>query len=149
MKTITRTIHVADDGSEHSSMTQAVSRDMLTRQVAKAMKPLGKQPARMSNGDWVQHDPHSFRRAHRAIVKLLIPFVKDDKDLLKACRETPDKVHPMGCMMRYVNEMVGGPLEDAWGRLMCINADSGKEGNQPFFALNPEKLDGDCVEDRR
>lgn len=135
MKKITK--YKSIDGDEFDNEQQALERDELVKRVEDAMNPLGERPDNINDG-WIQHDIKDVIRVKCALLELAKPIFKSFTKILKAIEDDPESIHPMSSVGRVLDDC-GGPINYAWGRLCCIDA-QGREHNQPYFAINgPDK----------
>ena len=130
MKIITK--YQAVDGSEWPSETKATQRDSLCSKVTAVMEPLGEtHPGVKAGKGWFQHDPEVVLTARDGVLDI--------------CREEklhedypvfmyPGRLcHPFSAVGRILSD-IGGPLDQAWYRFMCID-EQGREHPQPYFVL--------------
>lgn len=135
------TFWVASDGSRHKTEEACLAREQLLRDIEAAMQPMGTR-TNLDSHMFIQHTKETLFQVRRNLLKLIRPLC--DWESLKNCPD--DDVHPSGGVGRFLDD-VGGPLSYAWWRLRCSNFDSGREYEQPFFALNEHEFTPKAPED--
>lgn len=122
------------DGSEWPDYDSAAQRDTLCLEVDFAMNLLPKVD--VDGPRFFQHDKANALEAKRRLFKLACrEHLSGYPKLLAA---DPDQVHPYSSVGRILDDC-GGPIADAWARLMRINFENGREYEQPYFAMNPNE----------
>lgn len=144
MKTITK--YQSLDGSEWTFPNKAAARDALCLKVDAAMLPLGDVPQGVKDGKgWLQHDLETVNQAKDAIMEIC--RAEGFAEHFPAFKHPGRECHPLSVIGRILDDN-GGPLNKAWGRFGCIDA-QGREHQQPFYAYTngplPEHV---CVESR-
>ncbi len=146
MKTITK--FVADDGSEHQDAAACIKRDELVAAVRGIMLLLGDLPkddhSNFANGGgYIQHNPATVLAVRKALCEEAKAYTSH-----RWVQETIDGGWSVsaGWAGRMLGE-IGGPLERAWNRIMCITKD-GREYGQPYYALHPHESTRGCIVDR-
>lgn len=143
------TKYVADDGSEWTAVEKAQERDTLLADVARAMKPLGERPDNCgfsSGGGFIQHQTAVVRQVRLALHEVakgpLGWWFKRQREDHGKTDEQIAMCHPS-----WPGRMLDGgcaPLENAYGRLCCID-DLGREWGQPYYATHPDEAKQVCV----
>lgn len=134
MKTVIA--YEASDGSRFDSQSAAEAHEQLVSRVAHAMESLGPRP-KLGNGRWKQHDGFACRLARRRVVMLYAAQNPDDAErwrLLEQVENIDPRTHVIGRMLDG-----DGPLARAWYRLSCINWETFREYDQPYYAMHPEE----------
>jgi len=136
MKTLTRMIYQAGDGTEFNVRHQCERYEAELAAVAPIMARLPKND--LPHGKCKQHDREVLLQVKRDLFALV---------LAKMGREFPgwrkwnaDDVHPMSIVGRVLDDY-GGALAKAWSRLAFFNFDNGREYDQPFYANHPDKAE--------
>lgn len=114
---------------------------MISEEVERALRPLGARPLL----EWRQYRQHPVvavdlvKHALVALAERESPAIREVMEKARAQGLTNIDAHPFSIIGRILDDM-GGPLNAAWGRLMCID-EQGREWPQPYFALHPEDPD--------
>lgn len=127
-------LFVTDDGREFHDREDAKKHDALLKKIQQiqTLPPRRNIPS----GKWIQHPIEQYRKWRIALVKLTmeyLPRLHTDVD--------PMKIHPFSSMGRCVNDSGLELLRNEWGRLQCTS-DDGREYEQPYYALHPDKAEG-------
>lgn len=123
------------DGRIFDTQDRCIAHECLVNEINTIMSVLPERKDLASN-EYMQLDKVSCNRARRHLVEVAKRFYPPSE--YKVFANDPDEIHPMSVAGRIICDSQG-PLSSAWGRLMCINWDSYREYNQPFYALNEEK----------
>lgn len=126
------TVYEADDGSRFDTAQEATAHE----RVNQAMQPLGPRP-KLGDGRWVQHGRVACTVSLRMLVALYAELYPDDAErwkLLERVESIDPRTHVIGRMLDG-----NGPLARAWARLRCIDWQTCREYDQPFYALHPEQ----------
>lgn len=139
MKPITR--YEADDGSVWKTEDEAIFRDTLSKKVKDAMAPLGSRPdlphCEFSNGGgYFHHHPSEVSEVKRSLLALVREYGWEWEGLKNATCP-PEDVSP-DWFARILDGERQGPLNRAYCRLMCLDAD-GREWGQPYYAMHPDE----------
>lgn len=130
-----RTVFVTDDGREFQSRSQAEKHQKLLERLQQ-IETLPPRRRDIAHGKWIQHPVEQYRKWRMALVKMTKEYFPDtypDAD--------PMEIHPHSYMGRVVDDSGPDPLRKQWQRLACTT-DDGREFDQPYFALNPDKAEG-------
>jgi hypothetical protein len=135
----------ANDGSVWNDQESAEARDQLIVAVEMALAPLGPRPndksCDFSNGHgYKQHTAGAVLFTRESLWKLTAPHIQFAIEAqLKHQGMTEEKLrdtaHPS-----WIGRMLDGgpePLERAWTRMLCIDAEY-REWGQPYYAAHPE-----------
>lgn len=139
MQAITK--YLADDGTEHATADACRGWENAKRSATEAMSPLGTR-LEFCNGDFIQHDIAAVNAARSKLLRCMRtyhpswPWYKWGDD--------DSKYHPMGILGRYIDDG-GSPFGKAWRRLMCISFATGREYDQPYFAIHEDEATGENV----
>lgn len=138
------TMYEANDGTRFSSLAAAESHDAVEARVRAIMAALPDPPAgdfgNERRGYW-QQNPTAVLAARVALVELALEFEVCNGWFNSAVEEDghrPADFHPLGVAGRVMSEGAPAPLDRAWRRLCRID-DRGREWEQPYFAINPDK----------
>ena len=126
---------IAKDGSQWSTLKEALEREILIDKCTVALLTLGKK-VDLKAQQYIQHSVEDMNIARRRLYKLVQEHCLGSFPNL--CNLDPDTVHPHSIIGRIVDDY-GGPLSDAWSRLCRCNFDLYREYQQPYFALNPNE----------
>ena len=117
----TRTVYIADDGTEFSSEAKCKKHEALVSELDAAIDAIltptpDPRPLAFGNGDlYIQHEPKAVNAARAELARI-------------AARECPNttqrELYDHKAFFRFVN------------RFMCIDA-RGREWGQPYYARNP------------
>lgn len=145
MKTVTK--YQADDGTEFSSEAKALAHEALCTEIAGIVSALPELPkddgSRFVSGHgYIQHDPAVFWTVRENLLKIAKRFT--DLQWIDQAIEDRVGVHP-SWPTRAINECCPEPLSEAWYRIYCTDAVTLREYGQPFYASNPEKVEGGRV----
>lgn len=135
--------HQANDGSEHGTEAKALERDRLLvviEEITRAcLKPV---PTECGWNGYIQQHPASVTDYKRTLMR-----IAKQEGVYGKCGDSdciwdldPKLVHPRGPAGRYIDDGGSRPLNAAWHRLMCMDAQC-REYNQPYFAMNPKKCE--------
>lgn len=130
------TMYVANDGSKHETAEQAQARDDLiidTHVALRSLKPVPDASGFSNGSGYVQQSPDAVRECKRQLLAIAKRTIGGYDHMWDA---PVDEVHPMGIAGRVINDAGAPPLDRAWYRLCCIDAEC-REWGHPYFALNP------------
>ena len=131
------TVYEAADGSRWNTPEACMRRDQDILEVAKAMLPLGNHPS-LGSHEYIQRSGAVCLQVKRDLIEIAKrSYPPKDYPVFQ---NDPDAIHPMSGAGRIITDS-DGPLCRAWGRLGCINWENFREYQQPFFALNPDKVE--------
>jgi len=136
------TMYRADDGCIFKTESEAVRRDRIIQEVKKAMEPIGELPpdpgCEFANGSG--YYKHSLRDLEKVKRNLLHVFESngfaDHWTGLQNATCEKWQVDPWAFGRRLDGSCP--PLEEAYGRLCCID-DYGREFGQPYFTKHPDR----------
>lgn len=140
MRQITR--YQAKDGSEWQRESDAIDRDNLCRVVDEAIGGFSRTEG-IPHGQWVQRSKDELYAVRRRLWAIVLKIHGDDYP--KWRQANPDDVEPMSGVGRVLDDS-GGPLAKAWSMLARFNFDNCREYDQPFFAINPERSEGEWIQ---
>lgn len=126
-------VYRAEDGTLFGSPGEAIDHEALLSQIEIAMKSLGPRP-QLADGCWKQHDGFACRLARRMIVRIYAtrnPEYEQRWKLIESTEDIDPRTHVIGRILD------GGPLAQAWQRLSCIDWETYREYDQPYYASNP------------
>lgn len=127
------TMYKSDDGAVWHSAAQAKERDEEIRSVKELERILSKpRPSDLSG--WMRQDPVEVKRLKEALVLIAAKRHPDD---YWNTHKADDLVHPGSYPSRVISES-DGPFSSLWWRACSID-ESGREWEQWFYRLNPEK----------
>ena len=134
-----KTIHMyeAADGSRWNTPEACMQREHAILAVAQAMLPLGEE-RNLASHEFIQRSGAVCLQVKRALIEI----AKKDyppKDY-PIFQHDADAIHPTSGAGRIITDS-DGPLARAWCRLMRINWENFREYQQPYFALNPDKVE--------
>ena len=110
----TKTLYKTIDGVVFETFKAAETHEFMLEACKKALTPLGSYPKAIEdNKGWIQHSRENYEKAHKAIVKLSIPYFKSWKELSKMAKEEPLKIYPLGVAGRIISECAPQPLNQA------------------------------------
>lgn len=92
----------------------------------------------LKHGTYVQHDAQTLRQIRRDLWPLVLEKVNASVRHKAWLEWNPDEVHPMSGVGRVLSDC-GGPVAKAWADLARFDLDTGREYDQPYFSLNPDK----------
>lgn len=131
MKEVIKHLFVAKDGAEFTDKGECQKYEWLISSIEEIMLPLGKRPT-LQNCQFFQHSKDVFLSVRDALV--CCAAEECDHPEWEAKSNT---IHQHSILGRILDDR-GGPLRNAWYRLMCFSND-GKEWDQPFFAIEANK----------
>jgi hypothetical protein len=123
------------DGTEFANESDAIEHEALSLRCERALESTIGKRRKIDCKHYVQHDIKIALQAKRLMLEIICEKHGDAYPVLKT---DADQVHPRSFVGRLADD-IGGPIGKAWGRLCCIDFDNGREYEQPFFALNPDK----------
>ena len=134
MKTETVTEYVAKDGTRFKDaiLAQAYEDELTKVEPILAIIP----DSKVEGGFYVQHNVAFLRTIKRRLWEVVLS--KYGKSYPKWKEKDADEVSPFSMVGRVLDDC-GGPIANAWGKLMRFNFDNGREYEQPYFALNPNE----------
>jgi hypothetical protein len=140
MKTLTRTIYKAVDGTESESKEKCLKHEQLSDDVSLIMSilsPLPKQKdCSFANGEgFIQHDKYYFDRVKIQLLKLMKKHI--NSDWIQQSIDNPT-IHSswVGRLLDDYRELE--PLRRAWCRISCTDFKY-REWGQGYYAEHPEK----------
>jgi len=139
MKTITK--YVADDGCEFNTPDECEKHEQLIEACNDAMGMLPPRPS-IPHGQFMQRDRIACLRAKRGMFTILVARWGESYPEMNGWKA--DEVHPGSFAGRLASESAK-PIASAWWRLSCIDFDTGREYDQPYFANNPGEARGEYV----
>jgi hypothetical protein len=131
------TMYEASDGARFNTAEACVLHEARVVAVAQAMRPLGEE-RNLASHEFIQRSGAVCLQVKRALIEI----AKNDyppKDY-PIFQHDADAIHPCSGAGRIITDS-DGPLARAWCRLMRINWENFREYQQPFFALNPDKVE--------
>jgi hypothetical protein len=133
----------ATDGTRFKSEEACRKYEAICGLVAGIMGNLKPRPDYMPHGSWIQQSPNVCRGTKRSLIDIARTLW--DAETYPVLAHDADEIHPMSGLGRIIDD--GGPryLQRAWQRMICIDWNTYREYEQPFFALNPEKAAGECA----
>ena len=136
------TMYEAHDGTRFNTSEAATQHEQLISVVGDAMATLPDPPDQFGNdtlGYW-QQNPTLVMEARVRLVQLAAAIGVGHNWFREHLEKggKPEELHPLGYAGRIMSECGPAPLKRAWSRLSRID-DQGREWEQPFFAINPEK----------
>jgi len=129
-----KTVYEADDGRKFDDEFECFEHEQWCNRI-KAAVCLPEIP-HLDNMHYYQHSIEDVRTTRRRLFKLYLERYGDSFPEHK--KLDPDKVHPSSAVGRVLDD-ASGPLGRAWDRLTCINMDTGREYNQPYFVQHPQE----------
>lgn len=134
MRIITK--YEANDGALFDEPAKAGQRDALISRCNVINLMLPEPPERSSQR--VLHDKKALIEFRRAVVMLCREMFPKDT----CFQHPPQDIHPLSYYAgRLVSEAGPACLNRLWYRLCCM--DGGYEYQQPFYAINPDKFEGE------
>ena len=129
MKTLIK--YKSDDGIEFVYETECLHHERLVIELQGALAPLGPK-VNLGNGVFKQHDPANVRKASEAVLAIIKrEFPEMAKYTFDTCApDNPSVWHTY--LGRFISET------NIWRftqRLMCINQHTGREYDQPYYAV--------------
>jgi hypothetical protein len=131
------TVYEAADGSRWNTPDACMRRDQDILEVAKAMLPLGQERS-LESHEYIQRSGAVCLQVKRDLIEIAKKSYPP-KDY-PVFQNDPDAIHPWSNAGRVISD-TDGPLSTAWRRLMLINWENFREYQQPYFALNPDKIE--------
>lgn len=131
-----RTVYEADDGSVHQTEEACRKYERHMRVCQRADLLIGERVS-LSGGQWVQRSQHACLAAKRLLVELCRELWS--AETFPVLQNDADHIHPRSGLGRIIDDGAPCCLQRAWGRLSCINWDSYREYDQPYFALNEDQ----------
>ena len=127
------TIYEANDGTRFNTKHEAVSHDALCLRISAVERLLRPHPDNHKSCVF-QPQAELFKRELLALGASLFPHES-------GFRLSPQQVHPMSGVGRFVSECAPMPYQRLWHRWACM-ATGDVEYEQPFYALNPDQYEG-------
>lgn len=138
MKLVTK--YVSDDGVEHSTPERCHSYDGMFHAVQGSLSALPDVPD-LESSQYYQHDRENCLQAKRQLFAIA-------KNEFHWCPEAfiygADNTHPRSLVGRLIDDSGIRCLQRAWGRMCCIDWDTFREYQQPYFAAHPNEAT-ECV----
>lgn len=133
MQTITK--YRANDGTEHKTESDCLRWESDIAAATEALLPLGDRP-KLTHGTYITHDIANCNQARSNLLRLM--RVRHPEMPWEKWGDDDSQYHPLGILGRYLDDY-GSPFNRAWSRLRCINFDSGREYDQPYFASHEDE----------
>lgn len=134
MKSEQVTRYTARDGAVFYDPRKA---DEYERELDQIEPIMSRLPANeVPGGKYIQHDPATLRSIKADLFKLVVR--KHGESFPEWKKWKADEVHPLSIVGRVLDDC-GGPLSHAWSKLARFNFNLGREYEQPYFAMNPDK----------
>ena len=130
MKTLLK--YKSDDGIEFVSETECLRHECLVIELQGALAPLGPKVNIGGNGMFKQHDPANVRKASEAVLAIIKrEYSEMDEFTFDTCApDNPSVWHTyLGVFVSETN------LFRSIQRLTCINQHTGREYDQPYYAV--------------
>lgn len=130
----------AKDGTEFKNEEDAINHEKLLDKIDNIFFRLGK-PQSLKSTEYIQHD----LSVCLDVKEEFYDFVKKEygKYDYPSMKYPSRDIHPLSFIGRLLDD-IGGPCRLANHRLCCINWDTGREFQQPYFAMNgpddPKKM---------
>lgn len=133
MKTIT--VFVAEDGTRFDSVMQCRDYEKLCLDVTTAMIPLGSWP-NIASQQYVQHTREACTAARIAMNRI----VRQEFGSCAVFEQNPDDaIMPYSIAGRFASESSYPSVSRAYYRLNCINWETFREYQQPYYASHPNE----------
>lgn len=138
----------AVDDSEWETAEEAEARDRMVADVTDALSELKPTPDECNWNGYVQQDPDAIQRCREKLHAIanaegvLKWWIDDQKQSWGKTDADIIALHPT-----WQGRMLDGghvPLSRAYSRLCAID-EEGREWNQPYYAVNPEKGENICA----
>ncbi len=129
MKTLLK--YKSDDGIEFNTQFECERHERLVLEIQGALAPLGPK-VKLGDGLFKQHDPANVRKASEAVLAIIKrEYPEMNKFTFDTCApDNPSVWHTY--LGRFVSDT------NLWRftqRLMCINQHTGREYEQPYYAV--------------
>lgn len=140
-------IYVCDDGTRFDKKEDAKEYDDICCKIESIMLPMGKRTDRCESGkDYIIHDPKVVKDT---LSKFLIECSHLAKwgNISKIFIECASGIRHISHAEYYIGEMNMDVLSRAMFRFSCTNMESGREYQQPYYALHESEFDKFKAED--
>jgi hypothetical protein len=134
--------YIANDGSRFDSEEACQEHEALVDKISKIMSPLGKK-REVGTYEYIQHDLEVCFQVKDALYDLAKRTLnpKNDSSYPVLNHETSNReVYPLSIMGRILDDS-NYALGCANNRLMSIDWETGREYQQPYFAINNRKCE--------
>jgi hypothetical protein len=125
---------VANDGTHFDDQIACAAHEALLARIKAIMDRLPQ--SRPRGATYVQHNVDVLRKVKRELFALILE--RFGHTYPEWQNTDPDKVYPASIVGRVLND-AGGPLDRAWSTLARYDFDTGREYEQPYFAMNPHE----------
>lgn len=127
------TVYEASDGSRWDDEGGATRREALVARCVDAESVLPKTV--LGHGEFCTHNPEQAKAFHVAVVEIAR---HEHPGTMAGYPANNLAVSPTSLIGRIVSD-TGGPLNRLWHRLMCLDTESGREFDQPYFRNHPHE----------
>ena len=134
MKSQIRVEYKAEDGRIFSTMAACERHETLLRKVVPVMAPLPR--IKIGTRQYYQHDPAALTAVWSDLWELVLEEHGESWPEWK--KYSAEEVHPQSIVGRVLSDY-NTPLYDAWYRFMCIDMDTGREYNQPYYVSHTQE----------
>jgi len=132
------TIYQCEDGTRFDAEEDAKEYESLCEEVKRVMIPMGERTHECNNGEeYIQHDPKDVNKSlHDFLVLCANTLTYCHKPLME-CAEGKRHIIYADYIISECNFKT---LTDANFRFHCTNMESGREYEQPYYAINEDKF---------
>lgn len=134
MKTITRTLYIANDGTEFLSEQKCREYESEKAKLDAIFKGIPQWPDK--HGSFVVVPRITLLNARRELWKLVLKEYGDSWPQWKTW--DADEVHPMSVVGRVLDDC-GGLIAKAWSKMRSWDFEKGRIYDQPYFASHPDE----------
>jgi hypothetical protein len=136
--------YIANDGSRFDSEEACKEHETLVDKISKIMSPLGEK-GKIGTDEYIQHDLEVCFRVKDALYDLAKRTLnpKNNSTYLALKHNTNNReIHPLSVIGRILDDS-SSVLSRANNRLMSIDWETGREYQQPYFAMNNRKCEAE------
>jgi len=130
-------IYEAKDGTRFDKKAEAEKYESMLLKISEAEKKyIGKRREDVERGlACSEHKPEDVNALKKELCEIAAYFIPSSKKLFLECG---NGTRHISHAQRIVSDACIPALETAFYRLNCINAETGKEYEQPYYALHPD-----------
>ena len=130
-------IYEAKDGTRFDKKAEAQEYESMLLKISEAEKKyIGKRRKDVERGlACSEHKPEDVNAFKKELCEIAAYYIPSSKKFLRECG---NGTRHISHAQRLVGDACIPALEAAFFRLDCINAETGKEYEQPYYAHNPE-----------
>ncbi len=136
MKAIT--IYQCEDGTRFDLEEDAREYESICAKVNEVMSPMGERTHKCDIGEeYIQHDPKDVKKALHGFLVLCANTLTDCYKPLMECAEGKRHISHADYIIAERGSKI---LVDANYRFRCTNMESGREYDQPYYAIHEDKF---------